>query len=290
MSTWTVSSITVYKSKHLFLWLIVACFHHSQSDFCPHNSWPIGARLWSFERRTANEQYEWVSMDPRTLPGEQTEETLKKTTKGRKGKQMGRVCLHVDHRENVMRVRADADTDRFMPLCCVRHAEPDINCAPHTNTLFKRKAETETTPCRTSPRTPKTTVRPQRAERGPTAAVPVALSFHYSTCFCHAGASDKTFTPLCVQLKGPAWKTQRSIDERIQSCSTQGACERRRTRTQAERTEQRHTSRCECLTAALSQKLCKNNRIYTLTAAPTGQWRSIRAPFQTFWHEKPKSG
>lgn len=65
--------------KLLCLRLIVTSSHLSQSNFCPRNSWPIDAWLWSFVRRGANGQYEWVSMDPRALPRGPAEEPARES-------------------------------------------------------------------------------------------------------------------------------------------------------------------------------------------------------------------
>lgn len=117
----------------------MARFYLSQSDFCPHNSWPIGAWLWSLRAAQSQmnnmNEFEWI--------WERTEETVKKKTKGSERKTnnptSGRTaaetwCECAPHRRSVS----------CHCVVCARHKLCAADAAFHTTSS---KGATETVPC-----------------------------------------------------------------------------------------------------------------------------------------------
>lgn len=123
-------------------------------------------------RAERTEQYEWLWMAVRCLPRRESEREGGGGESSRGGKQKASETKTNGsrlpaRRPQWKRYSVSAETDLFMPLCCVRRAEPDINCLClcvgggggdvefHTrkHTVQKETWGTETVPlvCQSSP-------------------------------------------------------------------------------------------------------------------------------------------
>lgn len=146
-------------------------FYLSQSGSCPHIPWPISAGHLIFcaarsEPNNMND-FEWpwdVCQEERAREkGGGGESSRGGKQKASETKTNG--SRLPARRPQWKRYSVSAETDLFMPLCCVRRAEPDINCLClwggggdvefHTrkHTVQKETWGTETVPlvCQSSP-------------------------------------------------------------------------------------------------------------------------------------------